>query len=198
MTWTAETLLTAIGKHGMAECITEARLVELTGLSDKQVENACQRMTRHGFITRTGKGCHKLTQAGQEAITQGKTVRSGPQGPQTTGQRRRARGMRQRIWNCLRSGKKLTIDDIIMRAADGSEGDARSNVGKYVRALSKAGYTKPMPIREEALNPTSNGAVRWWLVSDTGPDAPVVRISRNTIYDPNLEEEIAMARELQE
>lgn len=195
MAWTAETLLTAIRQHGMAECITESRLAELTGMAEKQVENACQRLRRHGFVSRTGKGCHRLTEAGQEAIAQSARLRSGPKGPET-GHRRRERGIRQCIWNALRTGKKLTIDDIIMMVAEGNEADPRSNVGKYVRGLAKAGYVIAMPVREAPLNPTSNGAVRWWLVSDTGRDAPVIRPSRQTVWDPNLEQEIAMAREL--
>lgn len=195
MAWTAETLLTVIGEHGLAECITEARLTELTGLAEKQVENACQRLRRHGFISRTAKGCHRLTDVGQNAIAQSSRVRSGPKGPET-GHRHRECGMRQRIWNAFRTGKKLTIDDIIMVVAEGDEADPRSNVGKYVRGLAKAGYVIAMPVREAPLNPTSNGAVRWWLVSDTGRDAPVIRPSRQTVWDPNLEQEIAMAREL--
>lgn len=194
MAWTAETLLTTIGQHGLVECITEVRLVELTGLSEKQVENACQRLRRHGFISRSGRGCFALTAAGQTAIAEGGKLRAGPRGPQESGQRRRDPGMRQRIWNTLRTGRKLTIDDILMRVSDGDERDGRGNVGKYLRALAKGGYTQPMAIREVPLCPTSNGSIRWWLISDTGPKAPVVRVTRKTIYDPNLDAEITMSR----
>lgn len=195
MAWTAETLLTTIGKHGLAECITEARLSELTGLDKRQVDNACHKLRRHGFITRVGAGCHRLTDAGKEAITHTTQLRSGPKGPET-GHRRRSPGMRQRIWNALRTGKKMTIDDIILLVADGDEADPRSNVGKYVRGLAKAGYVIAMPVREAPLSLTSNGAIRWWLVTDTGPAAPVLRVSRQCIYDPNLEKDIAMVREI--
>lgn len=194
MVWTAETLLTAIGQHGLAECITEARLVELSGYGEKQVENACQRLRRHGFVARTVEGCYSLTDAGKEAIAKAIKLRSGPKGKES-GHRRRNAGMRQRIWNVLRTDKKLTVDDIVLLVSDGNEADPRGNVGKYVRCLSRAGYVIAMPVREAPLNPTSNGAIRWWLITDTGTQAPVVRQTRNTVYDPNLEEEIAMARE---
>ncbi len=193
-TWTTEKLLAVIKANGMAECVNEARLVELTGYCPKQVENACGNLRRHGFIERTGQGCHRLTKAGAEAMASGYSLRAGPRGPQQSGQRRRAPGMRQRIWNCLRMGKKLTVDDIVMLVLTGDERDPKSNVAKYLAGLRKAGYL--MLLRKEApLNPTSNGANRWMLVSDTGPIAPVIRATRKVIYDPNLDAEIAMQRE---
>lgn len=191
-TWTTETLLKTIDRHGLAECVDEARLAQLTGYSDKQVENACQNLRRHGFIERTGAGCHRLTTAGSEALAAGYGLRSGPRGPQKKGHRRLARGLRQRVWNCLRTGKKLTIDDVVLRVIDGHERDPRSNIGKYLAGLKLAGYV--MPVRREApLTPTSNGARRWVLVNDSGPLAPVVRVGRQAVYDPNTEQETPFA-----
>lgn len=194
MPWTTETLLKAIGTSAPRDCITEARLVELTGYTAKQVENACNNLRRHGFVARTGKGCHRLTDAGRAALAEGAALRSGPKGPET-GRRSRDPGLRQRAWNCLRLGRKLTYDDIAMRVVEGPERNARDNIRKYVGALAKAGYVQVMERREAALNPTSNGCLRFILVSDTGPLAPIVRVSRNTLYDPNLEREIALARQ---
>lgn len=195
MAWTAEQLLTAVGQASPRECITEARMAEITGLSPLQVEHAALKLRRHGFLTKTGQGCHKLTAAGRAAIAAGARVRSGPRGPET-GHRRRDPGLRQRVWNALRSGKKLTIDDIIMRVAEGGERDPRSNVRKYLVALARAGYVRQMPVREVALNPSSNGCVRWWLVQDTGLIAPVARMRHNTIWDVNIEEQIPFAAEI--
>lgn len=192
MIWTTESLLKAIDQHGLAECVTEQRLAELTGYSAKQVENACQNLRRHAFIERTGQGCHRLTEAGREALETGYSLRGGPRGPQQNGQRRRDRGMRQRIWNCLRMGKKVTIDDIAMRVVDGDERDPRGNIGKYLAGLKRAGYVLALS-RETPLKPTSNGALRWVLINDTGPLPPVIRVTRCSVFDPNLEQEIAMA-----
>lgn len=192
MPWTTETLLKAIGDAAPRECVTEERLVELTGYTAKQVENACQNLRRHGFITRTGKGCHKLTDAGRAALAEGAKLRSGPKGPQKYGQRRRDPGLRQRVWNCLRLGRKLTVDDIAMRVVEGGERSPRNNIGKYVNALARAGYVRVMARREAPLNPTSNGCLRVLLVLDTGPLAPVHRASRGTVYDPNIEREVAL------
>lgn len=198
MPWTTESLLTAIGAAPPSECFTETNMVNVTGLTAKQVENACHNLRRHGFIHRTGKGCHTLTPAGRTALEAGAKLRSGPKGPQASGQRQRNRGLRQRVWNALRLGKKLTIADILMLVIDGDERDPHSNAHKYLRALARAGYIKAMPLREPPLNPNSNGCKRWMLISDTGPDAPVVRVSRDTLYDPNLEHEIALEREIEE
>lgn len=193
MAWTAEIMLKTIDQHGLAECVTEVRLCALTGYSEKQVENACQNLRRHGFIERTGQGCHRLTRAGREALASGYSLRGGPRGPQQSGQRRRDRGMRQRIWNCLRMGKKVTVDDIAMRVVDGSERDPINNISKYLAGLKRAGYVLPLR-RSAPLNLTSNGSLRWMLISDTGPLAPVIRVTRRVVFDPNLEQEIAMAR----
>lgn len=193
MIWTTETLLKAIDQHVLAECVTEQRLIELTGYSAKQVENACQNLRRHAFIERTGQGCYRLTEAGHEALQTGYSLRGGPRGPQQSGQRRRKPGMRQRIWNCLRMSKKVTVDDIAMRVIDGDERDPRSNISKYLHGLKRAGYVLSLS-REMPLKPTSNGALRWVLISDTGPLAPVIRVSRQSVFDPNLEQEVAMAR----
>jgi DNA-binding MarR family transcriptional regulator len=203
MPWTTETILKAIDTHGLAECVTEARLAELTGYTAKQVDNACQRLIRNGFLRRTGKGCHKLTDAGRTALAECAKLRSGPKGPQESGHRKRDRGDRQRIWNVLRIGRKVTVDEIIMRTSatdvaaddDKSRKSTRSNTLKYVQALCRAGYVATLARREAPLNLTSNGCKRYLLISDTGPDAPVVRVSRKALYDPNLEKEISLVRE---
>jgi len=195
MAWTAEQLLNAVGQAAPRECITEARMAEITGLSPLQVEHAALKLRKHGFLTKTGQGCHKLTAAGRTALAAGRKIRSGPNGPET-GHRRRDPGLRQRVWNALRTGKKLTVDDLIMRVAEGEERDPRSNIRKYLVALARAGYVRQMPVREPGLNPTSNGCVRWWLVKDTGPIAPVWRQRHGALYDGNCEEQMPLAADI--
>lgn len=193
MTWTSQRLLDAVAKSRPEDCVTDERMVELTGLTPKQVENCLVRLRRAGFMVRTGPGCHVLTPAGLEAA--GKPFTSGPRGPEH-GRRQRDPGLRQRVWNVLRMGRKVSIDDILLRVVTGTEKDAAGNVGKYLRALARAGYVRRLPLREAPLSMTSNGAIRWHLVSDTGPRAPVCSVARDAVYDPNLEQDIPMAREL--
>lgn len=190
MAWTTQTLLAAIGAAQPRDCFTHADMAKATGLTVEQVANAANNLRRHGFVTSSVKGCHKLTDAGRAAIVDGANLKSGPKGPQQSGQRRRNPGLRQRVWNCLRIGKKVTIDDIIMRVVEGDERDPRSNVGKYLTALERAGFVRAMPLREAPCNATSNGCKRWWLVIDAGPLAPAVRASRLAVYDPNRDVEV--------
>lgn len=194
MAWTTKTLLTAIGAAPVGHCFTEADMVRASGLTATQIESASYNLRKHGFITRSARGCHQLTAAGRAALDGGTNLKSGPKGPQETGQRRRKSGLRQRVWNCLRMGKKVTIDDIVMRVVDGDERDPSSNVGKYLRALSRAGYVRAMPLREVPASGYRNkGTIRWLLAQDTGPQAPAWRATRNAIYDPNIDSEIKFA-----
>jgi hypothetical protein len=190
MPWTTETILKAVALAPGEECVTEARIAELTGLTAKQVEQSTLKLRKHGFLNKTGRGCHKITQAGKDAVMGGGSLRSGPKG-RHTGQRNCSHGMRQRVWNVLRMGGKRTVDDILMLVIEGGERDARSNVRKYLQALVRGRYVTVMQQREAPLNNTSNGCLRYLLVNDTGPLAPVWRVSRGTLYDPNFDGEVA-------
>lgn len=193
MPWTTETILKAIALAPGQDCVTEARLAELTGLSPGQVERAAGKLVKYGFLSRTARGCHKLTEAGRSAIIEGEKIRwrSGPKG-RHTGQRACSHGIRQRAWNVLRMGGKRTVDDILMLVVEGGERDARGNVRRYLQALVRAGYVTVMPTREAALNPTSNGCLRYLLVRDSGPEAPVWRVSRGVVFDPNTETAVSL------
>lgn len=197
MAWTSEKLLTAIGDFGTTECVTEARMAELTGMGERQVEGAVRLLRKHSLIEKTGKGCHKLTAAGKEALAAGTTrLHSGPKGKWAGGSRRMVKNtMRERIWRaiCLPNHRKFTVPEIITLVVDGTErGDVTSGVQRYVRSLAKAGYLVEMKRREPCASPTSPGFKRWWLPDDkyTGPQAPVVRNNYTTLYDPNTEAEI--------
>lgn len=193
MVWTSETILTAIGKASRRECITEARLVEITGLKERAVHDSCFKLTRHGLLEKTGRGCHRLTDAGKAALDAGKTaLRSGPaKGQQESGQRIVSNALRKRIWSAMRIRRKFTVPEIIGLIVQGDErGDVTSNVQKYIKALYRAGYLVLMPRREPCVSPTSPGFKRWWLPDDkdTGPQAPVLRANMTLVYDPNTEE----------
>lgn len=190
MAWIAQQLLTAIYLGAPSECITEARMVALTGLGAKQVENAAQRLLKHGLIERVGPGCHQLTDAGRAMLASGLTLRSGPNGSQP-GKRIFSDTARVRAWAALRIRRKASMPELIALVVRGDdrERDIESNLGKYLRALAKAGYVKALPRREPGLAPTSNGYVRYLLLKDTGPLAPVWRPAKETVYDPNTEEE---------
>jgi len=187
MAWIAKQLLTIIREARISECITEEVLVELTGLTPKQVENAAQVLCRNGLLERTGQGCHTLTSAGKAALKSGAEIHSGPRGSQP-GHRIWKDTLRIRVWRAMRIRRKFTVTDLAMLVADGSErGDITSNVQKYVRALAKAGYLIELPKREKGAAMTGKGYKRWWLQDDqdTGPQAPVWSADKKTVFDPN-------------
>lgn len=195
MIWTAEKLMNAIAQASPAECITVARMTEITGLDSVQVERACLKLRKHGLLTKTAQGCHRLTDAGREASAAGKQLRSGP--TRYTAPKINKDSLRIRVWRAMRLRRKFSIPDLCMLVAQGGEKDIESNVGKYVRALVKAGYLVEMPRRERGTALTSNGFKRWWLLDDkdTGPLAPIWRVAAGEIYDPNTETVKALSTE---
>lgn len=193
MTWTSQHLLNAVVLAAPEDCITEARMVELTGLTEKCVENCARRLRKAGFLYREDRDCYRLTVAGHEAVRAGARIVSGPKGPQQSGQRGRDPGLRQRVWNVLRMGRKVTLDDILLLVLQGGERDPASNVGKYLRALARAGYAHRYAMRETPGRLTSNGAIRWLLVRDTGPLAPLLKRTGDRLYDRNTEAIVDLA-----
>lgn len=193
MAWIAEQLLKTIGQHALDECITEQKLVSLTRLKEKQVENAMRKLHQHKLIILTKPGCYRLTESGKEALATDAELRSGPNGSYQT-VRIHKNSLRTRVWRAIRIRKKFSIPEIEPLVASGDEADIVSNIRKYMIALEKAGYLIRMRKREAGGTLTSNGHVRWWLPdeSDTGPLAPVWRPSRNTLFDPNTGKEVTL------
>jgi hypothetical protein len=194
MAWIAEQVLTAIRDSGMRECITEERLLELTDLTKRQVQQSCRLLRGSSLLEKTGEGCHTITKAGLEALKAGARYRSGPKDGKQTGKRVWKDTVRIRIWRAIRIRRKFTVPEIITLVADDARGDMTSNVQKYVRALAKAGYLIELPRREQGTAITSNGYKRWWLTDDkdTGPEAPIWRLEKGTVFDPNTKAEVAI------
>ncbi len=195
MAWIAEQVLTAIRDSGMRECVTEDRLLELTSLSKRQVQQSCRLLRGSGLLKKTEEGCHTVTKAGLEAIKAGAHYRSGPKGAKQHGKRVWKDTSRIRMWRAMRIRRKFDVPEIVILVADeDARGDMTSNVQKYVRALAKAGYLVELPRRQAGSAATSNGYKRWWLQDDkdTGPLAPVWRAREGTVYDPNTKTEVAI------
>jgi len=111
----------------------------------------------------------------------------GPKGPH--GKPHVARGtLREKAWRAMQIKGKFTLSDLIRIAVGEADADAakdpRSNIGRYVKALTAAGVLIEMPRRAAPASLTSNGEKRWMLVRDLGRLAPIARI-KGGIYDPN-------------
>ena len=188
MVWIAEKVLTAIDAAGLHDCITKLQLVELTGLTPRQIEGFTSKLSRHSLLKVTAKGCYQLTDAGKEALAAGGRFRSGPKGKESGICRVRENTLRTKLWRAMRIRRKFSVPELISLVVDGSEcGDITNNVQKYLGALAKAGYLIEMPRREPGTAIGSNGYKRWWLTDekDTGPQAPVFRARVKNVFDPN-------------
>ena len=96
-------------------------------------------------------------------------------------------GLRQRAWWVMRKRINFTVQELLATLADGTERDAASNIGKYVRALEKAGIVQREAKRQAGSALTSPGMLRYRLVINAGREAPVWRTRNNMVYDPNSE-----------
>ncbi|MCZ7655556.1 MAG: hypothetical protein M5R42_16825 [Rhodocyclaceae bacterium] len=129
-------------------------MAEITGRPPRQIEPAVLRLRKHGFLAKTKRRA-ATSSPPPAALRCCRPGRSGPRGAGTPPHQVRpapASGT-----PCA-PAEKLTIDDIIMRVAEGGERDPRSNIRKYLAALARAGYVRQMPVREAALNPPRTAA----------------------------------------
>ena len=196
MTWRAEKVLKAIkDNHAVTPelCIREADLVALTDMSAHHVEQTCLKLRKHGLLVKTDIGCHTITAEGVEAINSGKTFRSGPKASLNAPRNMNQKSRRARAWLAMRIRNKFTLADIMMLVVEQGDKDPTSNLGKYFRALEKAGFLVALK-REKGSQQGSNGFKRYWLLPNRnkGPLAPLWRPHKKTVYDPNTEKEYDM------
>lgn len=104
--------------------------------------------------------------------------------------------LRQKAWRAMQIKGKFTLSDLVRNALaeDSTARDPRNNLGRYVKALTKAGVLVEMPRRAAPASPTSNGEKRWMLMRDLGRMAPVARM-HGGVYDPNSETTLGGSKE---
>lgn len=95
------------------------------------------------------------------------------------------RGLRERAWWVMRRRGVFTLPELLATLATGDERDAASNLGKYVRALARAGILRAETRRAPGAALTSNGYLRYRLRVDNGRMAPVWRAAKGEVFDPN-------------
>lgn len=100
---------------------------------------------------------------------------------------------RQKYWTALRIAGKATLVDLVETASRRGDDPAKAigNARKYLKALAKAGVAAVLPLRAKGHAPTSNGFLRFAIVRDLGPLAPIVR--HKGVFDPNTRETIPYA-----
>lgn len=188
MAWTSEQILIAVYQNSPTECVTEARIAELTGLDARQVQQACYYLRTQGlmeFSRPKEQACNVLTDAGRAAYEQGQNLRTGS----SVNKRKPRCEVYMRAWRAMTIRGKFTLPELEMLVADDS-GNARPHLLQlYVTALERAGYLIRMPRKVPSLNSKGRGHVRWMLSPDkvTGRHAPVWSKTGNTLYDPNTD-----------
>ncbi len=163
----------------------------IDGLSRKAIVMATGVLAQRGLLERRAPGCYRLTAAGRLALESGVAIKSGPRGTHATGVQ--VRSLRAKLWRAMRALNKFGIDDLLLRAANGDEADARNNAGKYIAALERAGYLIRMKHRQPGEAQTSPGFVRWILIKNTGPRPPVWQLRQGRVFDPNTGDSIDLS-----
>lgn len=142
-------------------------------VSAKKIADSGGHLVRNGYATR-GLGVYRATEKGLAALKAG--LRHGGK-PGMSVERYRT-SLRSRAWNLMRIKMWLSVDDMLMTLADGSEKSAERDLRRYVRALQKAGY-----VTCSTRNPQL-----FRLVNNTGRNAPAYNTKRETVTDTNTGE----------
>ncbi|HEY1502951.1 MAG TPA: hypothetical protein VGF92_01560 [Stellaceae bacterium] len=185
MAWPGEKVLTALPAKG--ECIRITELAKQTGIPKRRLVKLVATLERRGLATAPKIGCYRRTPRGDKVIAETTPLRSGP--TKATGPRAPSDGLRARAWRALRMRGKATIPEILEIADAGESKSPTTNLYRYFGSLCRAGVVVKLDKRERGAAVTSNGFIRWSLIRDLGPIAPLMR--NNGVYDPNSKAMIA-------
>lgn len=163
---------------------TLSNLSQAVGLSFRQTEAAALRLLDDKLVALLGAGRVELTELGFEALHAG-SIRGGR--PRAV-IREPVRDFRARAWSAMRVRRQFTIGDIVTDAANGDVSDPVSCAMKYIRALKRSGYVRELRAKVPNTRPSGPGFKQFQLVRSTGPKAPVIRNSRQALFDRNTEE----------
>lgn len=181
---------TVLHSLGDGSCQTIDYLVEMLGLSRRQVSDGAAKLVFRGLLERIEAGCYRLTAEGMKAAQAGEIITSGPFRPHTVKKPKAFPDtFRQRLWTAMRMSGTFTLGEVAMIAARG-DSDPENNAAWYLRHLRDAGYVAELRTRQPGTRLTSNGFKRFRLLKDTGMKAPVYRTKTRTLFDYNTGEDL--------
>jgi DNA-binding Lrp family transcriptional regulator len=151
-------------------------LAKALNQSTEEVRFSLYGLMDRGLVRRCWKGVYAITPRGQEHLAAGKTITSGPKGPRIPTPFSPST-LRSRLWRALRLKRVASVDELLVLAAKGTEGNAREDARRYLNALTKAGILDPAYTR--------SGPQRFLLLQDTGPQAPQWNKRQKRVFDPN-------------
>ncbi|SDH90125.1 hypothetical protein [Roseospirillum parvum] len=176
-----ESLLAVLAAGGPEVCLTTAELAARSGLTRKQVGEASGKLVRRNLIERAEVGCFRLTDHGRAHVAAGTPLTSAPI-KQFTAMRRHRDSLRVRAWRAMRMRGKFTIADVAGLAL--RPGEREGEVQRYLRTLFRAGYLRRLA--------GGGPCLRYALVRDTGPEAPMLIDGRRAVRDPNTGDTVAV------
>jgi hypothetical protein len=159
-------------------------LAQATAQKDTSVCRSLRALERRGMARQTDNKRWWITDAGREAL-------NAPGGFVLKRSRPRKAALcftgsaRARLWRAMRMTKKFSVDDLLLRAFDGTEKKPRQTAFVYLKALERTGYVT-------RLRGSTRNDPRWVLVRDTGAIPPTVRTG-GRVYDHNTGEEYRCA-----
>lgn len=109
-----------------------------------------------------------------------------------------AKGIRVKAWRAMRAlstdpnkSPFFTLGDLLDIVATGAEKDPYSNLCKYLAFLERHGIVSRLETRQPGAALYSNGQIIWKIEKDLGWYAPVWRVRKGVLYDPNAKALVA-------
>ncbi|MBF0096265.1 MAG: hypothetical protein HQM04_06635 [Magnetococcales bacterium] len=178
--WVADEVLQALSMGWMQRADIAAKLPQWT---DKQIGGGLYTLKNREMVVLVG-GKWALTAEGVIAQKNHTTFRPGSAGKVRQVRKPEKWTFRQDVWAEFRRRRgKATIPDILS-ILDGDKKEA-DNIKSYFLILERAGILTRLNHRRSGDALTSPGYVIWILVDDTGPKAPICRMGKKEVYDPN-------------
>jgi hypothetical protein len=133
---------------------------------------------------------YSATKAGRAFAATGEQIVGGNFGSGKYRRPPRQGTVKQRLWTALRHLKKATYGDLV--EVIHRKGETAVNLTDcargYLKALARAGIVVQLANRQAGTLPSSRGFVRYALVNDVGPLAPVC--GKRDVFDPNARKSI--------
>ena len=190
---TATHMIAVLGSVGNGQYSVEEIAAHLP-MDRRNVSSAACRLIARGLIERIETGVFRLSAEGRAFLAEGRTLKCGPKGKRTGVTPPRPDTLRQRAWKAMQVAHRFTIDDLLRAAVRGSDQGSRSNLQRYLKALTLSGHVAVLPRRVPGTSMTSNGFKQWVLSRYTGPVAPVARPKDRVTYDHNTREAMPWRR----
>lgn len=173
------------------DCLSIEALMAATKLDRSDVVRFVGRLITKGWCERQNAGCYRLSAVGRKAHAGGATIVGHDQGPMSGPPAPRTDTLFARAWAAMRTQEKFTVPDLVTLAGrKGGEADARK-LRAYLKRLEANGYVRRMPTRTGVAPGAGRGNVRWLLVNDSGPLAPIWSPKHEKLFDPNAGTSVA-------